>query len=297
MANVVKGLSEGLASAVKVVDSAVVRVEGRRRLPASGVVWSADGIVVTANHVLERDESIRVGTATGDILEARLIGRDPSTDLAVLQLDEKLPPIEAWSSLKDLQVGHLALAIGRPSNEVQATLGIISALEEDRKTPLGGSLSPYIQTDVVMYPGFSGGSLVDVEGKILGVNTSVFRGVSVTISSPTVKFVTESLLTHGRIRRGYLGIGLQSVALPAELSKELGQKTGLLITGVEPKSPAAESGITLGDTILSFNAIKIERIEELHRGLAGDFIGKVIAIELLRGGEVIEREVVVGERK
>jgi S1-C subfamily serine protease len=296
MTNMVKGFSEGLASAVRGVDKTVVRVEGRRRLPASGVVWPEDGIVVTANHVLERDDAIRVGTSAGDRFDAKMVGRDPSTDLAVLRIEGELTSIEAWSPLEDLQVGHLVLALGRPSKEVQATLGIISALEDDRKTPLGGSLSPYIQTDVVMYPGFSGGPLIDVDGSILGVNTSVFRGASVTISAPTVKLVAESLLAHGRILRGYLGVGLQPVKLPGELSQSLDQDSGLLITGVEPKGPAAESGITLGDTILSFNSEKIERIEELHRSLAGDLIGKPIAIGLLRGGEMIEREVVVGER-
>lgn len=296
MANVVQDLSNGLANAVEAVKHAVVRVEGRRRLPASGIMWPDGGIVITAHHVLERDESIKVGISEGKSLEAQLIGRDPSTDLAVLRVEDAGRSSVAWKTVEGLRVGHLVLALGRPTHEVQATLGIVSALETDRKTPLGGSLRPYLQTDVVMYPGFSGGPLVDVEGNILGVNTSVFRGVSVAISTPIVRSVTEALLAHGRIRRGYIGVGLQPVKIPEGLADDVDQEFGLLVTGVEPGSPAAEGGITLGDTLLTFDSEPIVRIDDLHRSLAGDLIGKSVVIGILRGGERFDRELVVGER-
>ncbi len=296
MASVVEGISNELAEIVEAASPAVVRVEGRRRLPASGIVWSEDGIVVTAHHVVERDDRIGVGYADEKQVEAELVGRDPTTDLAVLRVKGiELSPAMS-SQADDLSVGHLVLALGRPGRTVQATLGIVSALGTSWRTAAGGAIDRYLQTDVVMYPGFSGGPLVDAEGKVLGLNTSALRGVSISIPSRTVDRVVESILSHGRVQRGYLGVGVQPVNLPETLAEELGQETGLILISVEPGSPAEAGGLTLGDTLLSVHGEAVKRLDDLLGLLSGDLVGEVVEVRILRGGELSEQKVTVGER-
>ncbi len=205
-------VSDALASAVEIAGPSIVRVEGRRRLPATGVVWSADGLIVTAHHVVEQDENIGIGLAGGRTVTATLVGRDPTTDLALLRIGadglqaagELAAP--AWAGGDFLHVGHLALALGRPGQSVMATLGIISALKKDWRTPAGGQLDYYLQTDALMYPGFSGGPLVSAGGKFVGINTSaMLRDVTLTIPAETIRRVAEALLRHGRVKRGLSG--------------------------------------------------------------------------------------------
>jgi S1-C subfamily serine protease len=271
-------------------------VEGRRRLPASGIVWSDDEIVVTAHHVVERDDRIGVGLSDGKQVEAELVGRDPTTDLAVLRVEGAQPSSSTTAQADDLSVGHLVLALGRPGRTVQATLGIVSALGTSWRTAAGGTIDRYLQTDVVMYPGFSGGPLVDSDGKVLGLNTSALRGVSLTIPSLTVDRVVESILSHGRVQRGYLGVGVQPVNLPEALAEELGQETGLILISVEPGSPAEAGGLTLGDTLLSVHGEPVQRLDDLLSLLSGELVGEEVLIRILRGGEAGEQKVVVGER-
>ena len=162
MTAVLQQVSDALATTVATVSPSIVRVEARRRLPASGLVWSRDGIIVTTHHVIEQDDNIRVGLHSGQTVAATLVGRDATTDLAVLRAAsaELEPP--AWAEAETLSVGHLVLALGRPGQRVQATLGIVSALGESWRTPAGGLIDRYVQTDIVMYPGFSGGPLVSM---------------------------------------------------------------------------------------------------------------------------------------
>ena len=202
MAEVLKNLSEDLAATVAGAGPAVVRVEGRRRLPASGIVWSAEGIIVTAHHVLESDENITVGLPDGKSAPATLVGRDPTTDLAVLRADIGGLGTPSWAELDDLQVGHLVLGLGRPRQTVMATLGIVGALGEGWRTPAGGSVDRYLQTDVTMYPGFSGGPLVNASGRVLGVNTSaLLRGITITVPTSTVRRVVDTLLAAAQTGR------------------------------------------------------------------------------------------------
>ena len=296
MASVVEGISNELAGMVEAAGPAVVRVEGRRRLPASGIVWSDDGIVVTAHHVVERDDRIGVGLADGKQVDAELVGRDPTTDLAVLRVEGAQPSSAKSAQVDDLSVGHLVLALGRPGRTVQATLGIVSALGTSWRTAAGGTIDRYLQTDVVMYPGFSGGPLVDADGKVLGLNTSALRGVSLTIPSLTVDRVVESILSHGSVQRGYLGVGVQPVNLPEALAEELGQETGLILISVEPGSPAEAGGLTLGDTLLSVHGEPVRRLDDLLSLLSGELVGEEVLIRILRGGESGEQKVTVGER-
>ncbi len=291
-----KEVSDALAATVESLGPAVVRVEARRRMPASGVVWSSDGLVVTADHAVEYDEEISLGLADGQAAEARLVGRDPTTDLALLRVDGSLAA-PAWRGPAEVRVGHLVLALARPGRTVQATLGIVSALGDAWQSPGGGQVDRFLQTDVAMAPGFSGGPLVSSAGEVLGVNTSgLLRGLSMALPTPTVERVITGLAAHGRIRRGYLGIGAQSVELPAGLEAQLGQSAGQLLLSVEPGGPADQAGLLLGDVLVAFDGKPVQRMDDLVGLLSGDRVGNASPVRFVRGGVVQERSVVVGER-
>jgi S1-C subfamily serine protease len=297
MSNVLTDLSTALAQTVADAGAGVVRVEGRRRIPATGIVWSADGIILTADHVVRRDENVQIGLADGSNVSATIVGRDPSTDLAVLKVDASgLTPLTE-ANKQDVAVGHFALALGRPGKTVQATLGIISALGEGWRTGRGGQIDRYLQTDVVMYPGFSGGPLVNASGQLPGLNTShLAQGVSLSVPTPTLARVADSLLTDGRIKRGYLGVSTQRARLPESVRGELNQKSGLLIVSVEEDSPAAKGGLTMGDTILAVGDTAVHHHEDLMSELTSDRVGTAVPIKILRGGQVQTLDVTIGER-
>ncbi len=297
MSEVLANLSNAFASAVETAGPSIVRVEARRRLPASGIVWSADGIIVTAHHVVEEDENIGIGLADGRTVSASLVGRDPTTDIAVLraQVSGLTPP--TWVDAGTLKVGHLALALGRPGESVMATLGIVSALSKDWRTPAGGQLDYYLQTDALMYPGFSGGPAVDAAGGFLGFNTSaMLRGITMTVPTGTLRRVVEVLLTHGRMPRGYLGVSAKTVRLPAGLAGKVNQETGLLLESVEPNSPAERGGLFMGDTIVALDGQPVHHPDDLLTLLSGDRVGQTVPVRIIRGGQVSDVRVVIGEQ-
>ncbi len=299
MTNVLQTLSTALGETVETVGPAIVQVDARRRLPASGIVWSAEGVIVTAHHVVQRDEKIKIGLARGERVTASLVGRDPTTDVAVLRAEAKdlTPPTWAPFDQNSLKVGHLVLATGRPGQTVQATLGIISALSDSWRTPAGGLLDHYLQTDVVMYPGFSGGPLVSATGEVVGMNTSaLLRGVSLTVPVSTLRRVVETLLAHGKVKRGYLGLSTQTVRLPQALSQQLNQETGLLVASVEADSPAEQGGLLLGDTLVALDSVTVRHHDDLLTLLSPDRVGQAVPIKLIRGGEVTEVSVTIGDK-
>jgi S1-C subfamily serine protease len=298
MSEFLTDLSKALAAIVEAAGQSVVRVEGRRRLPASGIVWSADGVIVTAHHVVEEDEGIGIGLPGGEVSTAAVAGRDPTTDVAVLRLKATgLTPV-GRADLGDLRVGHLALALGRPGHTVQATLGIVSALGGEWRTPTGGRLDRYLQTDVVMYPGFSGGPLIDSSGQVLGLGTSaLLRGVSLAVPADSLERIVTALLAHGRVRRGWLGVGAQPVRLPQALVQQLGQEAGLLLVSVSPDSPADRGGLVLGDTIVGLAGQPVRTMDDLLALLGGDRVGAPTSLRIVRGGNLQELEVVIGERQ
>ena len=296
MASVLTELSDDLAKSVEAAAPSVVRVEGRRRLAGSGFIWSADGLIVTANHVVRKDSAIRVGLHDGRTLEANVAGRDPSTDLAVLKLEAD-GLTGATQAAKNYRVGHLVLALGRPGRTVQATMGIVSALGDSWRTPMGGQIDRYVQTDVVMYPGFSGGPLVAAGGQVLGMNSSaLMRGVSMTVPTTTLEQVVEALAKHGRLKRGFLGVSTQAVRLPPGVQEELNQKSGLLIVSVEAGSPAEEGGLLLGDAVVGISEASIRHHEDLLSHLGGDVVGEKTPVKIVRGGEIRTINVTIGER-
>ena len=298
MTAVFQQMSDALAATVEAVSPSVVRVEARRRLPATGIVWTRDGIIVTAHHVLEQDDNIRLGVHGGQIVTATLVGRDPTTDLAVLRATapEFVPPVWAEPDGASLRLGHLALALGRPGRSVQATLGIISVRGESWRTSVGGLIDHYIQTDIVMYPGFSGGPLVNAAGQVIGLNTSaLLRGLSLTVPVATMRRVVEVLLADGKIRRGYLGVNTQAVRLPAVLMELLQQETGLLVMTVQPNSPAEQGGLLLGDVLVTMDGTPVRHPDDLLTFLSMDRIHTTVLVRLVRGGQLQERSVVIGE--
>ncbi len=297
MSNVLIGVSNDLAEIVGTTGLAVIRVDARRRLPASGVLWSSEGLIVTAHHVVHTDENISVGLPDGQTTAAKLVGRDPTTDLAVLRvpISGLTPP--TWAGADRLQVGHLVLALGRPTDTIQATLGIISALGGGWRTRGGGQVDHYLQTDVVMYPGFSGGPLVNAAGHVIGISTSALRrGTSLAVPTATVRRVVEDLVAHGQVRRAYLGVGIQPARLPAMLAEQLEQETGLLLVSVEPDSPAARAGLFMGDTLVTFDDQPVRHHDDLFSLLTGDRVEATVAVRFVRGGQLQDLTVVIGEQ-
>ncbi|MCW5860806.1 MAG: trypsin-like peptidase domain-containing protein [Caldilineales bacterium] len=296
MTTLLQQLSDGLAEAVATAGQSIVRVEARRRLAASGIVWSADGLILTAHHVVEAKEGIRIGLPNGEMAAAAVVGRDPTTDLALLRAEARLTP-PTWLEPDGLRVGHLVLAVGRPQQQVQSTLGVVSALDGGWRTGAGGKVDSYLQTDLTMYPGFSGGALLSVGGGVIGLNSSALaRGVTVSLPVPTLRRVATALAAHGHVRRGYLGVGVQTVRLPAGLAEQLGQETGALITSVEPGSSADEAGLVLGDTLVAFDNQAVRRVDDVQAALSDDRRGAEVVLRIVRGGKVQELAARVGER-
>lgn len=296
MSETLLNLSNAMGELVEAAGPSIVRVEARRRLPASGIVYSADGLIVTANHVVEQDDEITVGLGDGTTAKATLVGRDPATDLALLRSEHGGLTAANWVDAADLKVGHLMLALGRPGRTVQATLGIVSALGGQWRTGGGGDIDHYLQTDVVMYPGFSGGPLVNAAGQVAGVNSSALgRGVSLAVPAATVKRIVDALATHGKMPRGYLGVGVQPVRLSDALQETAGQETGLMLMSVEPDSPAAQGGLIQGDVIVHFDGQPVRGLDELQALLGGERIGKATPVRIVRSGQVQDVQVTLGQ--
>jgi S1-C subfamily serine protease len=295
---ILAALSDELAAAVERVAPSVVRVDARRRHnPASGVIWTADGLILTAEHVLERDEDIKVGLGDGRELAATIAGRDPGTDIALLRIQATgLAAIERGSTPR---VGHFTLALARAGSQVAATGGIISAVGGPVRTWRGGQLEGFIRTDATFFPGLSGGPLIDTRGRMIGLATSHFgRGAGFGIPMETLVRVTDVLSRQGRIRRGYLGITSQPVAVPPAIRQRSGlaQESGLLIINVEPNSPADRGGILLGDILMALDGHPVRDTDDLPALLTGDRVGRATPLRVLRGGELKDLLVTIGER-
>lgn len=296
-----QAISDELAAMVAKVTRSVVRVEARQRVAGTGIVWTAEGAIVTADHVVEREENIRV-VSDGTTYEAELAGRDPTTDLAVLKIKgQNLIPAQV-AEAKSLKQGNLVFAVGRPwGSEAIVSAGIVSALGNFGMSNGWGSQfrEGLIHTDLTLYPGFSGGPLVNASGQIVGVNSSVLgRDLGLAIPSETVSRIAEQLLTDGKIKRGYLGIGVQKIPLQASLAEKLGlkQETGLMVLQVESGTNAEKAGVLPGDILVGLNGTTIARVRELNRWLANESGGRQVNAKLIRGGELKEFPISVGVR-
>lgn len=280
----IQTLSTGLTAAVEAASAYTLTVDARRKFPASGIAYAAD-LVLTADHVVTRDEDIRIGLPDGSSVPATLAGRDPGSDLALLRLGEKsLTPAK---TAKDPKIGQLVLALGRPSAAgMQASFGIISAIGGPARTWRGGLLDQFLQTETVPYPGFSGGPLVNVDGRVLGLNTSgLTRGEALTIPVSVAWLIADSLAKHGTVKRGYLGVRTQPV------------DAGLLVLWLEKDGPAEKGGLLVGDILTQINAHALKDADDLFTALTSDTVGQSTAVDVLRGGQPQTLHVTIGERK
>ncbi len=296
--NVLVELSDALADAAEKAGKVTVLVNARRRMPASGIAYAAD-LILTADHIVEREEDIKVVLADGTEISAKVAGRDAGSDLAVLKLERAAAPA-AEVTKSPARLGQIALVLGRPSPAgIEASLGTVSAIGGPIRTGRGGMLERYIRTDSISYPGFSGGPLVAADGTVLGVNTSgLANGAAITIPADVAWRIAETLVRHGRVKRGYLGIRSQTVEVSAAAQKALKreQGTGLLIVGVENDSPASKGGFIVGDILVAVAGVPVLHHDELFTRLTGDAVGKSTPIEILRGGQPQTLNVNIGER-
>jgi len=289
-------LSDVFAAIVEKSSASVVRVEARRRSPSSGIVWSSDGLVITAQHAVERDEEIEVGFFDGRTAEAKLVGRDAGSDVALLRVAATDLEVPSWSTAEP-KVGHLVLSVARPGRTARASMGIVSAVSGEWRSPAGGRLERYLQTDIALQPGFSGSLLVDARGNALGMNTaSLLRGHSLAVPTETLRRVAEALIAHGRVRRAFVGLGSMPIRLPVKAARASGQESALLVIAVQPDGPADLSGVLLGDALLALDGQALTQVDDLIEALTEERIGAELKFRILRAGEVREIPVRAGAR-
>jgi serine protease DegQ len=293
--------SESLADSVGAAASSVVQVHGAGR-PASGLVFAPD-IVITTARALGREDGLQVRGHDGSTFDAQLAGWDPTTSLALLRVTG-LAGVPITPATAQPRVGHLALAVGRSwSNALSASTGIVAVIGGPLRTGRRRAIDQVIRTTAPMHDGFAGGALVDTTGALLGVITSTrIRGTTVVIPAPIAWKTASSVIEHGGLKRGYLGIAGQPVRLPANRSRAAGlpaealAKVGLLVAAVTPDSPAAAGGLLVGDIILALDANPIESPEDLFDLLWGNRVGAEVRLDILRGGVARQVPITVGER-
>lgn len=292
-------LSNALASATERAAASAVAVHAESRGSSSGVIWRS-GVIVTSEHALRRDEGIQVTLPNGRVASATLVGRDPSTDLAVLKCAEATTAAEAFGDLAALKAGSLTLVVGRTrASGPVAALGVVSLAAAERRTWTGAALAPYVRLDVGLQPTGVGGAVVDAQGRVVGIATPRFgRFGIVAIGAATINRVVDTLLQKGRIPQGYLGVGLQPVRLPDALRQSLqrAEKTAAIVLEVQPESPAQKAGIVIGDILIAIAGHPITRLEDVHSQLQGEAIGKKLPLEFVRGGAIQKGTITVGER-
>ena len=292
-------LSNALAQATDHAAAGVVAIHTERRGSSSGVVWRR-GVIVTSEHALRRDEEIQVTLPNGRVVSATLAGRDPSTDIAVLKCAEADNAVPDFGDVATLKPGSLALVVGRTrASGPVAALGVVSLVAPDRRTWSGASLAPYIRLDVGLQPTAIGGAVIDAHGAAVGVATPRFtRFGAIAVPASAINKITDTLLKKGHIPRGYLGVGLQPVSLPGALRETLqrNEQTAAIVLEVHPGGPADKAGIVIGDILVAIGGHPITRLEDVQSVLAGDAIGKSLSLQIVRGGSVQERTIVVGER-
>ena len=299
--NELGAFSRQISDAVERISASIVAVDARPRVRTSGVIWRP-GILVSTNHTIRREEEITVAAHDGRQVRATVAGRDGGTDLAVLRVEDGGAILTAqFADASTLRVGNLVLAVGRtdPEQGVSAGLGIVGILGDKWRTWRGGEIDRLIRPDISIFLGFSGGALVNTEGQVIGINTTgLSRGAGLTIPVSTVNRIVDQLLQHGRIARSYLGVGMHPVALPDRLREKfhLPAASGLILLSVEADAPADKAGITIADVLLALDGAPTANTENVQTILAGREVGSVVKATLLRGGELIEAAITLGER-
>jgi S1-C subfamily serine protease len=288
-------LSREIAQVVAVLAPSLVRVDARGGRPATGIIW-ADNLVLTADHVIEADDNILV-TGAPTTVKASLLGRDRATDLAVLRTEGLRGAPAPRGRSADVRTGHVVLALGGTVGEQRVTIGIVTGSSSEFRSWRGGQGIPLIHTTAELLPGFSGGPLVDADGLVIGINSWNFgRGVTRALPVETAERVAESLRAHGRIRRAYLGLGVQPVRLSGDLANQLGQESGLLVVTVEPRGPADKAGLQQGDAIVTVDGDPLfGRLDALFATLRALDVDSTHQLGVVRSGELKEVAVTLGE--
>jgi serine protease DegQ len=296
--SVLETMSNELSSAAEAVGGSVVAIYGRRWMPSSGIQWRK-GVIVTAHHTIRREEDITVVVDGGKSVKATLAGRDPSTDLAILKLPEDASIALASFDDAPVRLGHFVLALGRSrSSTLVASAGIVGGLSGEWQPRRGGRVDQHIRLDLELYPGFSGGPLVNAPGKVVGINTrGLARGRGVTIPNATVNRVVEELLEKGHIARPYLGLAMQPVAVPETLRSKVKEATSaLLVVHVEKASPAEKAGILLGDIVTELHGQSLQDTGDILDLLGTAKVGETVKATVLRGGAPIAVSVKLEDR-
>jgi S1-C subfamily serine protease len=306
---VLDAYSRAVIDVVDRVGAAVVRLDmkagndRRHGGTGSGVVVAPDGLILTNSHVAGGATQVNVTTVDGRSLGARLVGDDPDTDLALLRIDAPVElPAARLGDSKLLKRGQLVIAIGNPLGfESTVTTGVVSALGRSLRSRSGRLIDDVIQTDAALNPGNSGGPLVSSRGEVIGINTAVImgaQGICFAVASNTASFVLGELVRHSRVRRAFIGIAAQQIALPrrARYAAGLAQESAVMVASVEPGSPAERAGLKARDIIVSLDGAPVTGADDFIRLLAGDKIGRTVTIDLIRGGSRDTRPVVPEER-
>jgi S1-C subfamily serine protease len=300
MANsILETISSEFASAAEKAGGSVVAVHARRWMPTSGIEWKK-GVVVTVHHGVQRNEDIKVLLGSGRAVSAKLAGRDPSTDIAVLRIEEGSSGAPQLGDSTSLRLGHLVLALGRTRRgDLVASSGIVGGISGEWRNRRGGNLDQHIRLDLALYPGFSGGPLLNAGGEVVGMNTrGLAHGRAVTVPVATVNRVVEELLNKGHIARPYLGIAMQPVEIPNNLRSKLpaGTQIGLLVTHVENGAPAEMAGILLGDVVFELGGRTVEHVDAIQDSLVAAKVGDVLQVRVIRAGENMPVSITLGER-
>ncbi|HEY6306176.1 MAG TPA: trypsin-like peptidase domain-containing protein [Candidatus Angelobacter sp.] len=287
-------LSNELAGASADAGRSVVSVQGRRH-PSSGIVFTSDS-VITVHHALRREEDATIVLAPGQRIAARVAGRDPSTDLALLRLEQPVKsPVALWDKGSELRIGELVLALARTRRgNIVASSGIVSGyINQPWRTWHGGELDRFIRPDLNFYPGFSGGPLLNSDGVFLGINTAGLHRSGITIPAATVVRVAAELLEKGRIERPYLGLAMQAAPLTESLRAKLNLTAteGLLVVHVEPGSPAEKAGVLLGDVLLELGDKPVADTDTVQDQLRSTKSGGEIQAVFIRGGAIVKAKV------
>jgi S1-C subfamily serine protease len=268
-------------------------------MPSSGIEWKK-GVIVTVHHGVQRDEDIKVLLDGDRAVSAKLVGRDPSTDLAVLRTEEGTSGACQLGDSANLKLGHLVLALGRTRRgDLVASSGIIGGISGEWKNRRGGQLDQHIRLDLALYPGFSGGPLVNAKGEVVGINTrGLAHGRAVTVPVATVNRVVNELLERGHIARPYMGVAMQPVSVPDNARAKLPAETrvGLLVTHVENGGPAEKAGVLLGDMFFEVGGKAVEHMDALQDSIRSAKVGDVLQIKLIRAGEIMPVSITLGER-
>jgi len=296
--DVLQSISEATTSLVRRLSKSIVSVNSHMS-SGTGIILNGEGYIATCNHVLQGCNEAKIGQGER-MYTARILATDPYNDIALLKSDHlgDFTPIEFADSTK-LNTGQFILALANPFNRTQptATTGIITNPDASLRPWRGTAMENVIATDAKLNPGFSGGPLVDVSGKAIGMNTAYVWSRGIAIPSNKIKAITDRLILGGELKRAYLGIVSNTVMIPQELAEqtEIDQETGVMVFSVERDSPARKAGLTMGDVIVEFNNKPVTNFYDLPDLLTDEVIGKATKIKILRGEQLAALTIVPTE--